>query len=151
MRLIKKKIYTLIIMAFGLTTGGCSYRIIKDSNNFETMFIPRELLESISFQEIKNKIFIPKCISCHGDSGNVNLESYANAKLFLVELKNKYKVPDLLEANNTTTASDKLLIIKERYLEEHGKPDYDAILGEWKNWAREHLLKRVLVEAKRAQ
>lgn len=36
-----------------------------------------EMLSELSFEGISQSVFVPKCISCHGDSGNVNLETYS--------------------------------------------------------------------------
>jgi uncharacterized membrane protein len=58
----------------------CSYRINKESNSFEKATFSEELLENVSYSEVKNKVFTPKCIFCHGNSGGVNLENYADTK-----------------------------------------------------------------------
>ena len=52
-------------------------------------------------------------------------------------------LPDLLEANNSTAAKNKLLLLKEQQIRAGGKIDYDAILGKWKYWAKNTLLPRV--------
>ncbi|MCX6800805.1 MAG: type II/IV secretion system ATPase subunit [Candidatus Diapherotrites archaeon] len=57
-----------------------------------------------------------------------------NAKLFLVEQKNKLKLPSLLEAECTSLCSNKLLLMKEIMIEEEGKANYEQLLGQWKNW-----------------
>ncbi|MFH1587120.1 MAG: type II/IV secretion system ATPase subunit [Candidatus Diapherotrites archaeon] len=66
------------------------------------------------------------------------------AKNYLVEMKNKHNIPMLLEAENSVIANNKLMLIKEDQLEEHGEVDYETALGEWKNWMNAHLLKRLL-------
>lgn len=60
----------------GISTliSSCSYRNEKDSK-FEVSF-NKALEDKVSYQLINQKIIVPKCISCHGDSGNINLESY---------------------------------------------------------------------------
>lgn len=56
----------------------CNYRIDKmDSSG--PVSSPRELMETVSFQQVKKEVFAPKCISCHGNAGGVNLESHASA------------------------------------------------------------------------
>jgi uncharacterized membrane protein len=77
----------ILIIAFGLLAEGCSYRKNKESGGFESLFISQQSIDSISYQEVKNKVFIPKCISCHGNSGNVNLENYSNSRSFLEQIK----------------------------------------------------------------
>jgi uncharacterized membrane protein len=87
MRSSNSPLSILILTTFGLMAGGCSYRVSKDSGSFAGLVISREQLESISYQEVKNKVFVPKCISCHGNSGGVNLENYSNARSHLDHIK----------------------------------------------------------------
>jgi len=63
-----------------------------------------------------------------------------NAKAFMVELKREHNVPDLLEAENSSAANNKLILFKEDQLEEFGKIDYEEVLGKWKYWIRNNLL-----------
>lgn len=77
-----------------------------------------------------------------------NIRMNASAKSFLVEMKNKYKLPIILEAENSVFANNKLLLIKEDYLEEHGDTDYEEILGKWKFWVKNYLVKRLLERKK---
>ncbi len=67
----------------------------------------------------------------------------AESKAFMVELKNEFKLPELLEAENTVVANNKLILLKEEQLEEFGSVDYDEALGKWKNWVRNNLVKRI--------
>jgi type IV secretory pathway ATPase VirB11/archaellum biosynthesis ATPase/intein/homing endonuclease len=66
-----------------------------------------------------------------------------NAKLFLVELKNEHNLPLILEADNTTLCSNKLLLMKEKQIEESGKIDFDKLLVEWKEWVTKNILPKV--------
>ncbi|HZX34255.1 MAG TPA: type II/IV secretion system ATPase subunit [archaeon] len=72
-----------------------------------------------------------------------NIRMVGESKSYLVELKNEFKVPELLEAENTVIANNKLVLLKEEQLEEFGSVDYSELLGKWKNWAKTNLLKRV--------
>jgi len=72
-----------------------------------------------------------------------NIKMIAQSKSFLVEMKNEFKLPNLLEAENTVVANNKLVLIKEDQLEEFGSVDYEEALGKWKNWVRNNLVKRV--------
>ncbi len=72
----------------------------------------------------------------------------AESKSYLVALKNEFKMPELLEAENTVIANNKLVLIKEEQLEEFGSVDYEEALGKWKNWVRTYLVKRVQGRAK---
>ena len=73
-----------------------------------------------------------------------------NAKLFLVEQKNSLSLPTLLEAENTSLATNKLFLIKESMIEETGKTDYDQLLGQWKNWVTKDLIPRLQNEKQNA-
>lgn len=64
----------------------CNYRIDK-TENFGPVSAPRELMETVSFQQIKKEVFIPKCISCHGNAGGVNLESHASAHKHMASIR----------------------------------------------------------------
>ncbi len=72
----------------------------------------------------------------------------AESKSYLVSLKNEFKLPELLEAENTVIANNKLVLLKEEQLEEFGSVDYEEALGKWKNWVRTYLVKRVQSRAK---
>jgi len=72
----------------------------------------------------------------------------ASSKAFLVEMKNKYSLPELLEAENAIIAKNKLLLIKEKQLEEEGSADCEAALGQWKNWLQQQFIKRLLARKK---
>ncbi len=44
---------------------------------------PGNTAQKISFLDVNQKIFIPKCVACHGNSGGVNLENFQEAKKHL--------------------------------------------------------------------
>lgn len=43
--------------------------------------------ENLSFANVHGLIFTPRCVSCHGTSGGVNLETYASAKSHLTRIE----------------------------------------------------------------
>jgi hypothetical protein len=73
-------------------------------------------------------------------SADIRLRAEANA--FLVEAKNKFSLPKLLEAENTTVCRNKLILLKEEQLKE-GNVDYDDLLGKWKYWLNNSFLQRL--------
>ncbi|MBN2126864.1 MAG: type II/IV secretion system ATPase subunit [Candidatus Diapherotrites archaeon] len=73
----------------------------------------------------------------------------AESKDFLVELKNEFSVPDLLEASYTVPANNKLMLLQEKQLEEHGSVDYSEALVQWKQWVKESQLKKLVALKKR--
>ncbi len=125
-----------------LEEGGLLDLMLYSAKVDKIELIEDNLKESAMFDRIGNlsglKIEdIWKSIRMNGESKN-----------YLVELKNEFKIPDLLEAKNTVTANNKLLIFKEEQLEEFGSVDYEGLLGKWKNWVRNDLVKRVQKRSK---
>jgi len=66
-----------------------------------------------------------------------------NAKLFLVEQKNALSLPALIEAENSSLTTNKLLLMKEEMIEADGKVNYEQLLGQWKNWVSTSLIPRL--------
>ena len=64
------------LLSASLLVSSCSYRKEKGSDLFVSY--NQAMLDKVSYQLINQRILIPKCISCHGNSGNINLESYAS-------------------------------------------------------------------------
>jgi len=73
-----------------------------------------------------------------------DIKMRAESKRYLVELKNKNNVPELLEAEYTSAANDKLMLLKERQIRDFGKVNYEEILEAWKAWVNERLLPKAL-------
>ncbi len=63
-----------------------------------------------------------------------NISLIAESKKYMVEIKNKTGISDALEAENTTIASNKLRLLKEASIEEHGKANYGEVLNQWKEY-----------------
>ena len=76
-----------------------------------------------------------------------DIKMRAESKRYLVELKNKHDIPELLEAEYTTMANDKLMLMKEKQIREFGKVNYDEVLQSWKKWVRERLLAKLVKKA----
>ena len=66
----------------------------------------------------------------------------AEAKVFLVNLKNKHNIPKLLESENSSVCRNKIVLLKEKQFKENGKIDYEDVLGQWKYWVNNTFLKR---------
>lgn len=49
--------------------------------------VSEELIQSISYKEVNEKVFQNKCIGCHGTSGGINLETYKAASSNLEAIK----------------------------------------------------------------
>lgn len=65
-----------------LTFQSCGFRHLKEGNNYENRESSDQssMMTSVYYSTIEKKIIIPKCLSCHSDSGGnqggVNLETY---------------------------------------------------------------------------
>lgn len=99
--------------------------LLEDNIKESELFTKISRLSGMSFEEIWDEI-----------------KMIAESKNHLVELKRKYNIPKLLEAENTVFANNKLLLLREKQLEDLGYVDRDLVLGEWKNWVKGHLLKK---------
>lgn len=65
----------LMLMMFFV---GCNYKIEKKSLA-GPVTISEQLRHSVSYAQVRSEVFQSKCLSCHGNSGGVNLESYPAA------------------------------------------------------------------------
>lgn len=68
---------TIILSCIGILLSGCNYYYDKtlgaqDSNEVST----NEERSQVSFDIVRSQVLIPKCISCHGSSGGINLETH---------------------------------------------------------------------------
>jgi len=66
---------SIFLLVFVLLVSSCSYRLEK--NKQSEIAVDQAMLEKVSYLEVNEKILTPKCVVCHGDSGNVNLETYS--------------------------------------------------------------------------
>lgn len=68
---------------------GCNYTKLKDPNgNDNTRFsLPADQRGDLSYGLVARRVLIPKCVSCHGTSGGVSLETYSDALRHLDGIK----------------------------------------------------------------
>ena len=77
-----------------------------------------------------------------------NIKLLANEKELEVELANKEQVLEILEAENTTQAHNKLILMKEEYIEENGKVNYIELFENWKTWYKDSFIPRLVKKYK---
>ena len=77
---------------------------------------------------------------------NINLR--AKEKQFQVDFANENNVVEILEAEHTVFTHNKLLIMKEEYLEYNNKLDYNDLYEKWKKWYTESFAPRVIKRIK---
>ena len=71
------RLFSIFIVS--LVFVSCNYTKIKDSKADKNLkfSLPNEKISELSYGLLAQKVFVPKCVSCHGNSGRVNLESYS--------------------------------------------------------------------------
>lgn len=67
----------LILGLVSSLISSCNYKIEKEISG-DPISVTDQLRRSVSYNQVKTEVFQSKCISCHGNSGGVNLESYSS-------------------------------------------------------------------------
>jgi len=75
----------------------------------------------------------------------------ADTKQFLVDMKRKYNIPDLLEGKYTVPANDNWLLTLEKQREDFGAVDYEQAKKEWKDWILETQVKELVARRKQIE
>jgi type IV secretory pathway ATPase VirB11/archaellum biosynthesis ATPase len=73
-----------------------------------------------------------------------DINSRADVKQFTVDMKNKFVIPELLEAKYTVPANDKWLLVLERQREMHGSVDFKEAESEWQDWMMQNQVKELI-------
>ncbi|OYZ21753.1 MAG: hypothetical protein B7Y39_08600 [Bdellovibrio sp. 28-41-41] len=91
---------------------GCNYTKLKETteNKKSEFSLPAEKLSQLSYNLLAQKVFIPKCVSCHGSSGNVNLENYGEV------LKNIDRIKKSVFVEKTMPKRGVLTLEEQSYL-----------------------------------
>ena len=82
-----KLVFSSLIVALFV---GCNYNRIKDPNlggNNSRFSLPADQRGNLSYALVSQKVFVPKCISCHGTSGGISLESYQSTLANIEKIK----------------------------------------------------------------
>lgn len=101
-----------LFLAAGLLAS-CNYTRLKDApestQNFGELSF-EEKATMMNFQFINSKILEPKCVSCHGTSGNISLESYQLVKAQLSEIQASVFVEQTMPKRGSLTMEEKRLL-----------------------------------------
>jgi len=73
-----------------------------------------------------------------------NIKLLASEKGYQVEIAKELKCIELLEAEHTVATHNKLLILKEEWIEDHGKINYSELLLTWKRWYKEDFCPKIV-------
>lgn len=74
----------LILLSL-LILSSCNYTVVKEKRG--PVSVTQALMDSVSYNQVRTEVFNNKCISCHGNSGNVNLESHRAAYQHLESIR----------------------------------------------------------------
>ncbi len=101
--------FAFLILLF----SGCRYsRVVllnsEDLNKQMSMSSEEKL--KLSYNVLNQKVFLPKCVSCHGESGGVNLESYSEILKSLDLVKQSVFFTQSMPKNNFLTQEEKRLL-----------------------------------------
>lgn len=78
----------LFISLISFIFVGCEYTKYKEEQETSQKFdLSREQKGQLSFNYVYQQVFAPNCVSCHGNSGNVNLETYAGVFAQISKIK----------------------------------------------------------------
>ncbi len=124
--------------------GGLLDLMLYDARKDKLELLEDNLKESELFEKIR------RISGLNMDEMWKSIRTNAASKAFLCEMKNKYGLPQLLEAENTSLANNKLMLLREEQLQEHKHIDYDELLGKWKFWVQNTLVKRMVEKKARA-
>ncbi|MBU1197128.1 type II/IV secretion system ATPase subunit [Candidatus Micrarchaeota archaeon] len=72
------------------------------------------------------------------------IRARAESKQYLVDVKRKYNLPKILEAENSIKAHSTYMLMAENQREESGGVDYPRLLSQWKEWVNGNLAKPLM-------
>ena len=101
--------FAFLILLF----SGCRYSRVVLSNSEDLnkqMNMSSEEKLKLSYNVLNQKVFFPKCVSCHGESGGVNLESYSEILKSLDLVKQSVFFTQSMPKNNFLTQDEKRLL-----------------------------------------
>lgn len=91
----------------GVLISGCQFYYKEKPQ--EGFLLPSDL-SSISYQMVSEKVLSTRCISCHGNSGGVNLESYASVKQHLGAIERTALITKTMPKNGSLNSSELALL-----------------------------------------
>jgi uncharacterized membrane protein len=108
--------FTLWMLAIVFGASACSFKVDKkgtaaDDGSFG-FEVPASLVNSVSYSMVAGKVFQAKCVSCHGSSGGVSLETYDSAHAALDRIKRVvFTETTMPKAPGPALSQDELMIL----------------------------------------
>jgi uncharacterized membrane protein len=109
------KAFSFVFIAIVASTlSACNYTRMKSGGNgandsFGTLD-PSEKAASMNFSYINENIIKPRCVSCHGNSGGVNLESYENILSHMHVIHQSVFIDNTMPKRGTLSDSERRLL-----------------------------------------
>lgn len=134
-----------------LILGSCNYKI--DKQDVASSIQPtQETADSISYKQTKEEVFLPKCISCHGNGGGVNLETYSSAVAHLDDIRRATLQTKTMPKSPVSPLSTRQLEVLTAWIDAggpenspgHHSPDDDSDTGETPSGGFEAIKKKIL-------
>lgn len=97
---------TLLVSALGIIAMGLAWGALPGCNFYRektTQFSSSDSA-ALSFALVRKQVFEPSCISCHGNSGGVNLESYTSVKAHLPQIEKSTLIDRTMPKNGSLTS-----------------------------------------------
>ncbi len=116
--------------------------------NWETYSAEKDDLELFE-DNLKDSQWIAKIKRMRGVTFEdlwAEVNARGESKKYLVDIKRKQGLPELLEARHSIRAHTKYLLFEEIQREKYGKVDHEQLLKEWKQWIDDYLVKQVAAE-----
>lgn len=111
---MKKFSHILFLLVVTVIFDGCNYTRLKDVGNGDGQAFgnldPQEKLTMMNYQFISSRILEPKCTSCHGTSGRINLETYDSVVSHLNVIKKSVFQEQTMPKRGALTNDEKRLL-----------------------------------------
>lgn len=104
-----EKFFSLWLIGFtALAVSACGFRKEKPpKEDFSTLSTDPS---KVSYQMVHRRVLAPKCISCHGTSGGVNLESYPAVKQHLAGVERTALRDKTMPKNGSLSSAEAALL-----------------------------------------
>ncbi|MBI1973626.1 type II/IV secretion system ATPase subunit, partial [Candidatus Micrarchaeota archaeon] len=125
--------------------GGLVQLLTFDAAKDDHYFLEEALKKSELFSRISSK----RGLKLKDLLDDINAR--AETRQWMVDQKNKFDIPELLEARNTVPANDKWLLTLEAQRDLHGSVDYTAAKRDWQNWVTETRIRPLVMRKQAAE
>lgn len=110
-----KNSYFFILVIVASLFSACNYTRLKQTGDNTNQALgtidQNEKLTMMNYEFINTRIISPKCMNCHGNSGNVNLESYENVVSHLASIRKTVFVEQTMPKRGSLTTDEKRLLM----------------------------------------